>query len=140
MTARTPLTFTGMADGAFSADHKLFLVRIETAESSGIDIAIPITEIGRLVTYLVGVPSHLATIGMLPKNEPETNTKLNFSPIPIYEIGLAPTNEPSETMLVVRLAAGFDLAFPLDSKKLSELGREFARNAETLSADHAKPQ
>ena len=139
MAARTPLTFTGMADGAFSSDYKLFLVRIETAETSGIDLAIPITEIGKLVTYLVGVPSHLATIGMFPENQSETNAKVDFSPIPIHAIGLAPTNDPSETMLVVRLA-GFELAFPLDSKKLSELGRDFARNAETLSADHAKPQ
>jgi hypothetical protein len=44
-----------------------------------------------------------------------------------------------EVLLVVRLS-GFDLAFSLDSKKLEEIGLDFAHTAQALATNNQNPQ
>jgi hypothetical protein len=138
METRKPHRLTHMADPMLSGDAQFFAIKIVTETGGTFDLEIPTSEIGTVVQFFVSLADHVGTLAADDGVDvtPEATT---FSPIQIRGIALATGTTPAETLLVVRLA-GFDLAFSLDTEKLSELSRGFARTAQTLSADPTKPQ
>jgi hypothetical protein len=127
-----------MADPLLTGDAQFFAVKLVTATGGTFDLEIPISEIGTVVQFLVSLADHVGTLAA-DDDVDVTPRAPTFSPIHVRGVGLATGTTPAETLLVVRLA-GFDLAFSLDTEKLSALSRGFARTAQTLSADPTKPQ
>jgi len=137
MKARKPHRLTHIADPAFFADRQSVAIKI-IATGGTFDLEIPAEEIGTVVQFLVGLADHVGTLAADDGVDVTPQAK-TFSPIKIRGLGFATGATPAETLLVVRLA-GFDLAFSLDNNNLTELSNDFARTAQTLSANPAKPQ
>lgn len=122
---RFPKRFVRFSNAAASHDGKHFAVCVETDDDTALDLEIPIEEIGDVVQFFVEVANHV--------DADVRHEQRQYSPIPIRGLGLATSYTPDETLLIIRLA-GFELAFQLDSKRVAELGKDFARMAKTLSA------
>ncbi len=122
---RSPKRFLRFSNAAASHDGKHFAVYVETDDDTVLDLEIPIEEMGDIVQFLVDVANHV--------DADARHEQRQYSPIPIRGLGLATGRTPDETLLIIRLA-GFELAFQLDSKHVAELGEDFGRMANTLSA------
>lgn len=125
-----PKRFTSLSNPWLSTDETLLTVNVDTDEGS-IPLSIPLDAIPDIVEFLVGVAGSIT---------PDPHQKdRGMVPIPVLGLGLQAGRNADETLLVVRLGGGADLAFPLTSTQLVALADDFAQTARALSAG-GRPQ
>ena len=136
---RSPRRLAAWSDPALSPDGKNLWVRAETEDGAAFDLEMPLGQIGDLVSFFTSVANFLVRNRADQYGEQLRTSSAHWARIPVVGLGLGLGGSPDETMLIVRLA-GFELAFSLDSGKVSQLGRDFAQMAHTLSSGGGKPQ
>ncbi len=136
---RSPSRLATWSDPALSPDGKNLWVRAETEDGRSLDLEMPLDQIGDFVSFFTSVANFLVRQRADQDGEPLRTATADWAPIPVVGVGLGAGGSPDKTILFVRLA-GFELAFSLDSDKVSEVGRDFARMAHTLSSGDGKPQ
>jgi hypothetical protein len=135
---RKPHRLTHLAQPRLTGDAKFLAVTVMTATHKPVDLEIPVSEIGGLVEFLIRCADYL--ISQAENDEVDiTPDRAKFAPIPLRRIHWATGSSTTETLLVIEMA-GFDLAFSMNSQRLSEFADGLIRTARTLSAGSGKPQ
>jgi hypothetical protein len=133
-----PMRVDRWSDPAVSPDRKNLWVKIASENGGSADIEIPLTQIGDAVCFLASVANQIVS-EMQDQVEIPPQMATHWAPIPVVGAGLGLGRRPRETILTIRLA-GFELAFSLDDSKVAELGSDFARIRQMLSAGRGNPQ
>jgi len=133
---RKPHRLMHLAEPALTGDAKFLAVKVITETSRTLDLEIPISYMGKLVEFLVRCADYLVSLAEADEVDiiPDLTT---FSPIPIRGIRWATGSSAAETLLIVEMA-GFDLAFSMDSARLSDFAQGLSQTAQTLSAGTSK--
>lgn len=122
-------------DDAMSFDNGetvAFTVKTVTGKQLRINCTLP--ELGDIFQYLALLAKEAGSQSNAPAPTFPHGYRNDFSPIPALGVGFQAGENPSETILVVRLA-GFDFGFAVPSSALAALADDIARIARTLSAD-----
>lgn len=136
---RDPKQLARLADPVVSTDGASLWVRAETTTGESLDLAIPFSELGDTVQFLVGCAEFVVQhSNQADEPVPLGLQKHDWAPIPTRGIGLGSGRSPDETILMVQLAC-CQLAFPIPSIDLVRLADDFARTARTLSTGRGKP-
>lgn len=136
---REPKQLLRLADPMISPDGLSLWVRAETATGESLDLAIPFSELGDTVQFLVTC-ANFALSHSNQADEQTTTTgmqKHEWAPIPARGFGLGTGRSPDESILMVQLSC-CQLAFPVPGSDLVRLADDFARTARTLSAGQGK--
>ncbi len=102
-------------------------VGIETEDGETLNLEIPLSELGAIVSFLVSAAAYINPDATLPESP--------WEPIPTRGMGFAAGRSPAETLLFVNFGS-FALPFSLDSNELRRMERDFVRIARTLSAQN----
>lgn len=108
-----------MSETEIIADGLAVAFTIETAQGN-VRLHVPAGDLGNIVAFFVGIAKAYEeklgdTAG--PAGQPS-----NFTPVPARGLGLATSDSPDVTNLVVRLY-GFDLGFEIPTSELATQGR-----------------
>jgi len=137
--ARTPQQLRSLSDAMPSPDGKSLYVRVNTMAGGGVDLAIPLAELGDTVQFLVSCAEFVVEqSGHAGSSAAAGMQKNEWAPISIRGIGLGGGRSPDESILMVQLAC-CQLAFSIAGSDLERLTDDFALNARTLSAGRGKP-
>ena len=136
---RTPKKLLRFDDAIISPDGTNLWVKIETMSGDNLDLAIPFTELGDTVQFLVSCADFAVEDSDQADNSRARRMQSSeWAPIPSRGIGLGAGCSPDESMLVIQLSC-CQLAFPVAGSDLVRLADDFARVARTLSAGKGKP-
>jgi|GEM_PF-1916812 len=108
-----------------SADGRHFSVGIETEDGETLNLEIPLSELGAIVSFLVLATAHI--------NPNTTLQESPWEPIPTWGLKFAAGRSPAETLLVVHFQS-FDLAFSIPTDELKRMEPDFVRILRVLSA------
>ena len=110
--------------------------RVERADGKSLDLVCTIDDVTNMIGFIAQCAGYATS--SRPAKIPESGGTLQIAQIPADGIGLAHCPDPNQTALLVRLG-GFHLAFSVPSTHLSELARDLAPIAATLSVGRGKP-
>ena len=127
--------FVGFESPRISHDGSSVAVKMQISNAHDIDLAIPVREIPRLIEFFAVLNEYLSGEGLVGHDPAEGE---RIQPITLHGIGLSQDSDPNRTLLVLKLAGG-NLWLSIDSKELAASLPGFSRTAQTLSADHTKP-
>ena len=131
MTVSTPAFFRTLSNARIFPDGS-FSVRFET-DAGDADDRIPTSALGGIIDFLISAAKVAAPDdGSFPAGIPPEAAQF---PISVQGLGLGYGHTPAESLLWIRLAPCFALAFALDSKRLSELAHELSQILRTLAAN-----
>ena len=119
-----------------SGDTSACAFTIMTADGGQYPFEIETAELGALVQWLVtaaSVTGRNATLDGAPR-DPESKSSV---PIPMEGMGMALSDSPDKSLLVVRLYT-FELAFEIPNTKLAGLAQNIQQTAALMAGDHMK--
>jgi hypothetical protein len=134
MESVMPKQIKEIGNPTYHADLDLVVAPLTFTDGETVEVAIPVAEIGRLVSYFAGLNDFLSSQGVSVKRGRKDDL---FGPIRVHGLGFHAG--PEDTMLVLDLA-GCRLGFALESTQLIRFARELPQVALALSADRKKAQ
>jgi hypothetical protein len=131
-----PRRLKGLSEGRPRSDGNGLAFRIDMTDGSHTDVDCDTAEIGDIMAYLTAIAAAGAA-SRPPIDLGPSQTQNYLAPIPAQGIGFQISDDPEQTLLVIRLA-GLDLAFRVPSSGLARLAPDLARIGLTLSADKSR--
>lgn len=121
------------------SDDGRFIEITAVLAGENVSMAIPVAEIGDMVALFASLSDFVVSHAVpAPDGSPPRTSSETWEPVAVRGVGMAQGRTPDETLLVAFLS-GFELAFSLDSTKLTELGHDLSRALLLSSARLDKP-